>query len=113
MLAGSIITQLAVDTGGVTASARTGRTPADVSIVAAIARQTSAGTASGPHRGGGDSDPGGAAKQSPTSSPTATSGGVTEYRRHLAETLARRAIEQLGEQIMNIELTINGDVSPL
>lgn len=97
MLAGSIITQLAVDTGGVTASARTGRTPADVSIVAAIARQTSAGTALALT---------GVASTPILVEPEAIADlepppdfrGSAEYRRHLAETLARRVIEQLGEQ---------------
>ncbi|MFW2338765.1 MAG: FAD binding domain-containing protein [Acidimicrobiia bacterium] len=41
---GGIIVSVSVATGGVTAAARTGRTPADTSIVAAVGRSTADGT---------------------------------------------------------------------
>jgi CO/xanthine dehydrogenase FAD-binding subunit len=42
-LAGRIITAVTIDTGGVTAAVRAGRTPADRAIVAAVVRHTSTG----------------------------------------------------------------------
>ncbi len=97
LLDGSIITQLQIDTDGIAAAERTGRTPADVSIVAAVARKTTAGialaltgVASTPvlvvPAGIDDLDP------------PADFRGSSNYRRHLARTLSQRVIEQLGER---------------
>ena len=96
VLEGAIITSLAVETGGVTAAERTGRTPADVSIVAAIGRKTPTGTklaltgvASTPI----SVEPGDGANLAPPGDFR----GSSEYRRHLAETLTHRVISQLEE----------------
>ena len=97
LLAGSIITELQLDTGGLAVAERTGRTPSDVSIVAAVARKTTAGIALaltgvaptpilvGP-AGVADLEPPGDFR------------GSSKYRRHLADTLAQRVRERLGEQ---------------
>jgi CO/xanthine dehydrogenase FAD-binding subunit len=97
MLDGSIITRLQIDSGGSAAVERTGRTPSDVSIVAAVARKTSAGIALA------------LTGVAPTPilvvparvaelTPPGDFRGSSKYRRHLADTLARRVTEQLGEQ---------------
>jgi CO/xanthine dehydrogenase FAD-binding subunit len=97
LLEGSIITKLQVDAGGLAVAERTGRTPSDVSIVAAVARKTTAGialafTGVAPipilvvPAGVADLEPPGDFR------------GSSEYRQHLADTLARRVMEQLGEQ---------------
>jgi CO/xanthine dehydrogenase FAD-binding subunit len=97
LLEGSIITKLQVDAGGLAVAERTGRTPSDVSIVAAVARKTTAGialalTGVAPTpilvvpAGVADLEPPGDFR------------GSRKYRRHLACTLAQRVREQLGEQ---------------
>ena len=95
VLAGGIISSISVATGGATASARTGRTPADVPIVAVMGRQTPGGVllavtgvASTPILATtGTID---------ALQPPADFRGSTEYRRYLAGTLANRVIGELG-----------------
>ena len=95
LLAGGIITSVTVDAGGETASARTGRTPADTSIVAVVGRVVSGGfrlamtgVASHPvlvaQDGIGQLQPSGDFRGSPA------------YRRELAEVLSKRVIALLG-----------------
>jgi CO/xanthine dehydrogenase FAD-binding subunit len=95
LLREGIITSISVAGGGVTASARTGRTPADTSIVAAMGRKVDGrlllaltGVASTPvlvaPNGIGALDP------------PADFRGSSEYRRNLAEILTRRVLGQLG-----------------
>ena len=95
-LAGCIIVAIHIQTDGSAAAARTGRTPADTSIVAAVGRRSTSGMrlsvtgmAETPilvePEGVADLDPPGDFRGSP------------RYRRHLAGTLVRRVIDQLGE----------------
>lgn len=86
-----IITGLMIDTSGSTAAARTGRTAADRPIVAAVARRTKlgehrlalTGMAATPVLCGALED----------LDPPSDFRGSKEYRRALARTLARRALE--------------------
>jgi len=92
-LVGRIITAVVVETGGVTATARTGRTAADQPIVAAVGRRT----------------PDGARRVALTGvaahpvisedvaelEPPADFRGSTEYRRALALTLSARVLEAI------------------
>lgn len=95
-LDGGIITAVTVAVGGRTAAARTGRTPADTSIVAAVARRDDdnnirlalTGVAATPILVAPGEEDG--------LDPPADFRGSSEYRRHLAETLTRRAIADLG-----------------
>jgi CO/xanthine dehydrogenase FAD-binding subunit len=97
MLQGAIITKLQLDPGGSGAVARTGRTPSDVSIVAAVARKTAAGlilaltgVASTPIL----------VKPAEVGAlhPPGDFRGSSDYRRHLAGILTRRVIDQLEGQ---------------
>jgi len=97
MLQGSIITKLQLDPGGYGAAARTGRTPSDVSIVAALARKTTAGITLALT----------GVASTPILVPPADVGalhppgdfrGSSDYRRHLAGILTRRVIDQLEGQ---------------
>lgn len=97
MLQGAIITKLQLDPGGSGAAARTGRTPSDVSIVAAVARKTTAGltlaltgVASTPIL----VNPAGVGALRPPGDFR----GSSDYRRHLAGILTRRVIDQLEGQ---------------
>jgi CO/xanthine dehydrogenase FAD-binding subunit len=94
-LSGSIITRISVEIGGETASARTGRTPADTPIVAAVGRIVPdglkialTGVATTPvlvDSGSLDElDPPGDFR------------GSSEYRKELARTLTDRVVAQLG-----------------
>ncbi len=95
-LEGSIIVGIHIETDGTAAAARTGRTPADTSIVAAVGRRSAGdirvavtGMATTPilvePDAVADLDPPGDFRGSP------------EYRRHLAGTLVHRVVDQLGE----------------
>jgi CO/xanthine dehydrogenase FAD-binding subunit len=91
---GSLVVDLAVATGGTTAMASTARTPADVPIVAALARATDdrmhlalTGVAPTPVL----VDPGAIEALDPP----ADFRGSADFRRHLAAVLAARAIEEL------------------
>lgn len=97
-LDGAVITTVKIATDGRTAVARTGRTPADTSIVAAVARRTPdggtklalTGVATTPILVDGTAldslDPPGDFR------------GSAEYRQYLATTLAGRALAGLGEE---------------
>jgi CO/xanthine dehydrogenase FAD-binding subunit len=94
-LQGGIITSISVAPGGATASARTGRTPADVPIVSAVGRTTGNGTllaltgvALTPIIVTIDSID--------SLKPPADFRGTTDYRRVLARTLVTRVLDQLG-----------------
>jgi CO/xanthine dehydrogenase FAD-binding subunit len=94
-LQGGIITSISVALGGTTASARTGRTPADVPIVAAVGRMTADGTLLA--LTGVASSPIIVTHDSINSlKPPADFRGTTDYRRTLARTLATRVLDQLG-----------------
>lgn len=95
ILVGAIITEVTVAMGGTTASARTGRTPADTSIVAAVARQGEAGlllALTGVAATPVLVDPADLAALDP---PTDFR-GTAEYRSRLAEVLTGRVLAQLG-----------------
>lgn len=97
-LAGKIITAVRVQTGGVTAIERTGRTRADRAIVAAVARRTADGKRRLALTG--------VARTPVLVAPTQDAArgldppgdyrGSAEYRRALAAVLARRALEEVG-----------------
>ena len=94
-LQSGIITSISVARGGSTASARTGRTPADVPIVAAVGRVTEdgprlalTGVAPTPIIVTADSID--------SLNPPADFRGTTDYRRTLARTLISRVLSQLG-----------------
>jgi CO/xanthine dehydrogenase FAD-binding subunit len=94
----SILVSVVIQAEGVAAAARTGRTPFDTSIVAAVGRRTGNGLLLAltgvadtpilvdPHSVG-DVDPPGDFRGSPA------------YRRHLAATLTTRVLEELGDRI--------------
>ncbi len=97
LLDASIIVSVTIQTDGQATAARTGRTPSDTSIVAAVGRRTGAGVllaltgmAATPIVVDSDSvgevDPPGDFRGSPA------------YRRHLAATLTTRVMEQLGDR---------------
>ena len=95
LLAGSIIVSITVDGSGETASARTGRTPADTSIVAAVGRVVTDGfrialTGVAPH----------AVLVDPATieqlEPPGDFRGSAGYRRELAGVLTKRVIKLLG-----------------
>jgi len=95
LLSGGVITSISVAGGGQTSSARTGRTPADTSIVAAAGRVVPdgfrvalTGVAATPVLVDTDN--------LANLDPPADFRGSTGYRRELARTLTRRVIEQLG-----------------
>ncbi len=92
---GGIVTQISAAIAGETASARTGRTPADTSIVAATGRVVSdgirvalTGVATTPILVNPD--------DLSELDPPADFRGTSEYRKDLAVTLARRVLAQLG-----------------
>ena len=90
-----IITEIRLQTGGRAATTRTGRTPADRPIVAAVARRDDEGTIVLALTGVASTpivvDPNAVSSLDPPSDFR----GSTEYRRHLAETLSRRAVAEL------------------
>ncbi len=92
---GAVITSISMATTGRTATARTGRTPADVPIVAAVGRHNGdtlllalTGVASTPRL----------VDQTDIEAlePPADFRGSAEYRRHLAAVLIRRVVDDLG-----------------
>ncbi len=92
---GSLVTSVSIAAGGTYAVAGTGRTPADVPIVAAVAHRVGetttvavTGVAAAPVIVDPD-DPGRGLE------PPDDFRGSTEYRRHLAVTLTKRAVEAL------------------
>jgi CO/xanthine dehydrogenase FAD-binding subunit len=97
LLDGAIITEVSIETAGRAAVARTGRTPADTSIVAVVGRNVDndlrlgiTGVAGRPvlvDRA-----------QVDALNPPGDFRGSSEYRRHLARTLTLRVLEELGEQ---------------
>lgn len=95
-LAGSVIVAIRIETDGATAAARTGRTPADTSIVAAVGRRSTRGirvAVTGMAATPILVEPGGLADLDPPGDFR----GSPDYRRHLAATLTRRVVDQLGE----------------
>lgn len=97
VLEASIIISLSVETDGKAAAARTGRTPSDTSIVAAVGRRTATGIRLA--LTGMALTPILVEPDSVTAvEPPGDFRGSSEYRRHLAHTLAGRVMEQLGEQ---------------
>lgn len=95
ILAGGIITAVSVAIGGETASARTGRTPADTSIVAAAGRIVAAGlkvAVTGVAATPVLVDPSNVAGLNPP----ADFRGTAEYRTELAQVLTARVVDQLG-----------------
>jgi len=90
-----IITAVTVPTGGTTAAARTGRTPADTSIVAAVGRATAdgirlalTGVAATPVLVAPD--------EVAALNPPGDFRGSPEYRKALAATLTKRVLAELG-----------------
>ncbi len=98
LLANKIITAVRVETGGVTAAARTGRTRADRAIVAAIARRTADGRRRLALTGVARTP----VLVAPTPDvaegldPPGDYRGSAGYRRALVAVLARRALEEVG-----------------
>ena len=95
-LAGSIIVAIHIETDGSAVAARTGRTPADASIVAAVGRRSTSGirlAVTGMAATPILVEPGGIADLDPPGDFR----GSPEYRRHLAGTLVGRVIDQVGE----------------
>ena len=94
-LEGGIITTVSVAIGGETASARTGRTPADTSIVAAVGRIVPAGIAvalTGVANTPTLVDP----ANLDALDPPGDFRGDPSYRKDLASTLTKRVVTQLG-----------------
>ncbi len=97
-LAGTIITAVRIETGGVTAVARTARTHADRAIVAAVARRTADGRRRLALCGVAATPVLVAAAQDVASQldPPGDFRGSAEYRRALAVVLAKRALAEVG-----------------
>lgn len=96
LLSNGIIVSISVGKGGTTAAARTGRTPADTSIVAAVGRSTPGGNllavtgiATTPILA--------TPPEIDSLDPPPDFRGSSEYRRGLAQTLAARVLSELGE----------------
>ena len=96
LLSNAIIVSISVGKGGITAAARTGRTPADTSIVAAVGRTTPGGNllavtgiASTPILV--------TPPEIDSLNPPSDFRGSSEYRRGLARTLAARVLSEMGE----------------
>ncbi len=99
-LTGRVITAAAIELGGVTAAARTGRTPADRAIVAAVARRTPGGEVRVAVTGMGVGPvlvdlSGGLAASLDRLDPRSDFRGSADYRRTLARVLARRVLEEV------------------
>lgn len=95
-LTGSIIVAIHVQIDGSAAAARTGRTPADTSIVAAVGRRSTSGirlSVTGMAATPILVEPAAVADLDPPGDFR----GSSEYRRHLAGTLVRRVMDQVGE----------------
>jgi CO/xanthine dehydrogenase FAD-binding subunit len=94
LTAGELIVAIDVQTSGPTAVARTGRTPSDDPIVAAVARSTDSGARLALCGVGPTPqlvDPGDIDRLEPPSDFR----GSSEYRRHLAQILAARVLQEL------------------
>ena len=91
---GGIISEVSIETGGVTAAARTGRTPGDTPIVAAVARRgrdgfvrlAASGVAATPVL----------VQDHEALDPAGDFRGSSGYRRHLASVLAGRVLTEVG-----------------
>lgn len=95
LIEGGIISSISIATGGTTASARTGRTPADVSIVAAIGRSAGDGVLLA--LTGVAATPILATRETIAHlDPSGDFRGSADYRIDLAGTLAGRVFDQLG-----------------
>ena len=89
-----IISSVSIETGGVTAAARTGRTPGDSPIVAAVARRgpdgfvrlAASGVAATPVL----------VEDHEALDPSGDFRGSSAYRRHLASVLAGRVLTEVG-----------------
>lgn len=95
LLSGGIISSISVASGGETSSARTGRTPADTSIVAAAGRVVADGfrvALTGVAATPVVVDPNDLANLNPP----ADFRGTAEYRRELAGILSKRVVDLLG-----------------
>lgn len=88
-----IITSITLETGGVAAAARTGRTPADVGIVAAVGRRAPDGAVRLAMSGVADTPV--VVTDVDALAPPGDFRGSTAYRRHLAGVLAARVLEEL------------------
>jgi CO/xanthine dehydrogenase FAD-binding subunit len=97
ILDGAIITEVSIGATGRAAVARTGRTPADTSIVAVVGRQVDDGLRLG-ITGVADRPVLVDRAQVETLNPPGDFRGSSEYRRHLARTLTVRVVEELREQ---------------
>ena len=95
-LEGSIITALRIDADGIGAAERTGRTPSDSSIVAAIGRRAPTGCIRLALTGMASTPILVEPAEVAALNPPGDFRGSSEYRLHLARTLTRRVIQQLG-----------------
>lgn len=95
LLAGGIITSISFASGGTSASARTGRTPEDTSIVAAVGRRAG-GTTFLALTGVAPTPILIAPDEIGSLEPPGDFRGSCEYRRELAKTLAKRVLDEIG-----------------
>ena len=91
----AIITSISIDPSGLTASARTGRTPADTSIVAVAGRVVTGGIRLA-LTGVGPTPILTTPEDLDSLEPPADFRGSSEYRRELAAVLTKRVVHQLG-----------------